>query len=271
MTDVLDQMLREIEQPTVKRRGFLVPRDEMSDGTTQWAWPSAVADPYEAVQRILRGELPVMHPDEMTNADAAERLGAGLTAASLPMGGSAAIARPAASLGAGGVLPREVISWLQRAGVPIEKIQTASTGSTYVHARDPNAAKGAPGSRVEVRIPPEDGHGGRILPKDVKPGNYFDTTPEAPRKQFDRIMSPRVNQGGEQYSDREALFDALKWRFQRSPDGQPLVSPDRAPRGLTPEPAAKPLPELSPDQLKLLATAEPAQLVEILRQILGDD
>lgn len=251
--------------PTIKRRGFIVPRDEYSDGSTQWAWPSLLSDPFEAAQTLM-SEGGQYRPGDGD----AEGVGLAFQAAGGAMAGGSLAARPAASLGAGGILPREVISWLHRAGVPIEKVETASTGSTYVKMRDPNAAKGTPGSKVEVRVPPEDGHGGRLLPKDVKPGNYFDTTPEAPRKQFDSIMAPRVNQGGEQYSNTDALFDVLKWRTSRSPDGQFLVSPDRAPSVTrhareAPKPSG-PVegPDLTPEQLKLLAGGDPAALFALL-------
>lgn len=252
-------------EPTLTKRGTVLPFAEYSDGTAGLAWPEILHSIFGAAQ-TLQSEEGQYRP----GTEDAEGVRLAFDAAGGAMAGGALAARPAASLGAGGILPREVISWLQRAGVPIEKIEKASTGSTYVKMRDPNAAKGAPGSKVEVRVPPEDGHGGRLLPKDVKPGNYFDTTPEAPRKQFDSIMAPRVNQGGEQYSNPDALFDALKWRTSRSPDGQFLVSPDRAPsvtRNVreAPKPAG-PVegPDLTPEQLKLLAGGDPAALFALL-------
>jgi hypothetical protein len=272
MADVWDQFADAPEAPTVKRRGLIVPRDEMSDGTTQWAWPSALAEPYEAVNRLLRGELPVMHPDEMTNADAAERLGAGLSAAGAAMGGSMLATRPAASLGAGGrkILPQDVLTWLKQAGVPAHKFE-ARTGTEYVAFKDPNVPKGVtppvPTERPVVRIPKDD-HSGRPA-TDAQVANRFDTAP--PHKSFWRFSAPTENRGGGSYSDLENLVAALKWRTARSPDGQWLIRPDQEPRGARysgqPKPDAPPEgPDLTPDQLKLLGSLAPAELLELLRQ-----
>lgn len=258
MTDTTlpDGFVLDDEAPTVTRRGAILPVAEYSDGSAGLAVPGFIHDPIAAFSQLLYRGYRAGTQDEEGVALATQAAGGA-------MAGGMAAARPAASLGMGGrVTPREVISWAQRSGVPVEKVQQASTGSTYVHVRDPNAAKGAPGSRVEVRIPPEDGHGGRILPKDVKPGNYFDTTPEAPRKQFDRIMAPRVNEGGGQYSDWDNLEAALKWRTSRAPNGQWLISPDQAPRSLEKQSraaagkAAQP-ETISPEQLKLLSGGLP--------------
>lgn len=245
--------------PEVTKRGNILPFAEYSDGSAGLAVPSFIHDPIAAFSQLFaRGGYRPGTQDE-------EGVRLATQAAGGAMAGSMAAARPAVSLGAGGrVTPKEVVSWMHRSGVPVEKVQEASTGSTYVHVRDPNARAGAPGSRVEVRIPPEDGHGGRILPRDVKAGNYFDTTPEAPKKTFPRIMAPRVNEGGGMYSEWDNLEAALKWRTSRAPNGQWLIPPDKAPRSLREGPPPQSVtpktaegPDMSPEQLKLLSGGIP--------------
>lgn len=249
----------DVSSPEVTKRGNILPFAEYSDGSAGLAVPAFIHDPIAAFSQLLaRGGYSPGTQDE-------EGVRLATQAAGGAMAGSMAAARPAASLGAGGrVVPKDVISWAQRAGVPIEKVETAKTGSTYVKVRDPNAASDAPGARVNIRVAPEDGHGGRILPRDVKAGNYFDTTPEAPRKEFPRIMAPRVNEGGGMYSEWDNLEAALKWRTSRSPDGQFLIPPDKAPRSLREGPPPRSVTpktaegaDMSPEQLKLLSGGIP--------------
>lgn len=243
-----------LDDPQMKRRGTILPVAEYEDGSASLAVPGFIHDPIAAFSQLLYRGYRAGSQDEEGVALATQAAGGA-------MAGGALAARPAASLGAGGIMPRQVLSWFQRSGVPVEKTQQASTGTVYLRARDPNASQSATGSRFEVRIPPEDGHGGRVLPRDVKPGNYFDTTPEAPRKQFDRIMAPRVNEGGGMYSEWDNLEAALKWRTSRAPNGQWLIRPDQAPRSIekqsrNPGKAAQP-ETISPEQLKLLSGGLP--------------
>jgi hypothetical protein len=172
------------------------------------------------------------------------------------------------------ILPQDVLKFLKDAGVPARKFE-ASTGTEYVQFKDPNVPKGAQPPVINeppvVRIP-KDGHSARPA-TDAQVANRFDTAP--PHKKFWRFSAPTENRGGGSYEDWENLAAALKWRTSRSPDGQFLIRPDQEPRGArysgAPKPEPDAGPDLSPDQLKLLGSLAPAELIAFLNAVHGDD
>lgn len=260
-----------MSDPVVTRRGIIAPVADYSDGTTRLALPDIINAPVEAARSLMR---PPVHPDELTNEQAADMLLAGLTAAGIPLGGAFAtqlIRGFEGSLGAAGgrVTPKDVISWMHRAGVPIERVKQADTGTTYIKFRDPNGPKRPGDATPTVRFP-DDGHVGR-RPSEAEVGNLFDTATDLSGRVDTRVLK---NQSGEKYAEPDALFDALKWRTARSPDGQWLIPPDRAPRGVrsadrAPEPAPE-RPVLDPDQLKLLAAGDPGAIAAFARIVRPD-
>lgn len=116
---------------------------------------------------------------------------------------------------------------------------------------------------VEVRIPQDPAQHIGLTPKHGNPANFYDTGKHIARTS-NRPVEPEylANASGEPYSQFENIVDALKWRFSRSPDGQWLVAPDRAPNIRQPREPVKPIepeggPINHPDQLKLLSGGAP--------------
>ena len=140
----------------------------------------------------------------------------------------------------------QVEDWLNRAGIEYSlNMNRSNATSVYIYARHPTT-----GENVAIRVP-RDGHIGYVDQraqakyKDTnRPGNFFDTGHTITNTA--RPVQPEFvgNVGGEPYHNIDALFDALKHRFSRSPDGQFLVSPGREPHypseRLTPIPMTEP-------------------------------
>lgn len=117
----------------------------------------------------------------------------------------------------------DTITWLHEANVPIKNVKVRGKDQTvYIEVED-NAGK-----RVKIRIPTDAAeHAG--TPRTMeKPGEFFDTA-AMPAKAKD-VTPQMVNESGEPYRNAAVLEDALKWRLQRAPPGeQVLTPPGRAP------------------------------------------
>lgn len=173
----------------------------------------------------------------------------------------------------GGNSPRittsEISSWMNQARIPNRTQQNGQFGTEYVAVSERRPHSDTPLPTVHVRVP-NDGHVGRPANSPREAHNRFDTGTE-PAYTAGYTPDPRItqNRSGGSYSEPQNLFDALRWRFSRSPDGQFLIPESQAPMGRYP---MEPMPQRikpSPDQLKLLGTAGTAALgsEDILRYL----
>lgn len=140
----------------------------------------------------------------------------------------------------------QVEDWLNSAGIEYSlNMNRSGANSVYIYARHPTT-----GENVAIRVP-RDGHIGFVDQraqakyKDTnRPGNFFDTGHTITNTNRPVQREYVGNVGGEPYHNMDSLFDALRHRFSRSPDGQFLVSPGREPHypseRLTPVPMTNP-------------------------------
>lgn len=117
----------------------------------------------------------------------------------------------------------DTIAWLHEANVPIKNVKVRGKDQTvYIEVED-NAGK-----RVKIRIPTDAAEHIGTPRLQEKPGEFFDTA-AMPAKAKD-VTPQMVNESGEPYRNAAVLEDALKWRLQRAPPGeQVLTPPGRAP------------------------------------------
>lgn len=231
---------------------------------------NALTAPYFAAKRIMaRGAV---GPGDIDSTLARDALIAG-PGALLPAFGRA---EGVAAIG-GKITPEAVVNHLaETPGVTVRQVKTAPGGTVYVKFDPPNPIRrgdAVPG----VRIPAE-GHRGRPPSPGERGGNYLDTGNPEQGVYAGTDATATMNEGGVPYSDPQALEAAIKWRTSSAPAGENwLVRPDQAPRGTKPlppleSPPAPNLegPDLSPDQLKLLAKGLPAGFVLDKRNALTD-
>lgn len=166
--------------------------------------------------------------------------------------------------------------WAKDTGVNITTETTKKTASGhkvkrpthYMTLEDP----ANPGNTALVRVPTDPArHAGYA--KKNKAGQYYDTGLPGIDKQtgtFARtpLEDNLINQGGISYANREAMEQALKWKFSKDRmGGNFLTSPDAAPRVT---PMGQPTPPKSfqdPNQLKLLSGGfTPYDILKILEQ-----
>lgn len=120
----------------------------------------------------------------------------------------------------------KVVGWLKDAGITDITVKDVR-GTKYIKFNDPNNPKRRSEATPTVRVP-EDTHIGRQA-RESEIGNLFDTGSEANRAGVTNPETTRNISGGG-YSAWENLLAALKWRLSKSPDGQWLISPDKAPK-----------------------------------------
>ena len=158
------------------------------------------------------------------------------------------------------IAPEEVTAWLEQAQIPIRRTNTTEEGTTYIRMNSDRERTRSPTIRI-----PSDGHLGTARDNEI--GNLFDTgshwthRPPPRDRETSRMVSRNVSGG--RYSDPNNLFDALRWRFSRSPDGQFLIPPDQAPVGVYRANPPEPTPRPSPNQLDLFN--------EYMMKVLGRD
>ena len=145
------------------------------------------------------------------------------------------------------VRTEEILDWLRQADIPVRNIHRApQTGTEYIRMVPPGGERpNTPISQIpSVRIPGDEHLGFPRTASEIP--NLYDTGTLSPPNRPNYIPPTASNISGRPYSDPANLYDALRWRFSRSPDGQFLIAPDQAPRGVivrpTPEPPARPDP-----------------------------
>lgn len=105
-----------VAEPTSVYRGMLIPREKMSDGSSQWAVPGIVSDTIDALrlpEKVVAGEIDPMSDEGFRDA---------LGLAGLVTGG--AIPKPGKTLmnAAGKVVPDAVATALKADGVPLGEV-----------------------------------------------------------------------------------------------------------------------------------------------------
>lgn len=119
-----------------------------------------------------------------------------------------------------------VKDWLEAAGVQELKVNKHKGGTEYLTFPDPSANTAGLGygrHKTSVRFP-EDAHSsGGPVKNDV-----IDTSTGPGRGSIHDVRVRNVSE--ESFSQWENLIDALKFRLSKSPDGQWLISPDKAPK-----------------------------------------
>jgi hypothetical protein len=166
----------------------------------------------------------------------------------------------------------EISSWMDQAKIPHRVSQNGQFGTEYLTVQERRPQTNSPLPTVHIRVP-NDRHVGRPANSPREARNRFDTGSE-PAYNAGYAPDPRItqNRSGGSYSEPQNLFDALRWRFSRSPDGQFLVPEGQAPVGRYPmEPLPPGPPKTDPNQLRLLGQAGAGVLgtEEMLRYLNG--
>lgn len=121
-----------------------------------------------------------------------------------------------------------VVQWLRDAGVEGINIRKGNKAASYIEFPDPI------GDILKVRIP-ADKHIGKV--RNDERGKLFDTgTVKGDKINPVTDYTPPnsvTNVSNESYSQWQTLIEALKYKLSKSPDGNWLISPDRAPRHKT--------------------------------------